>query len=116
MPAPGSDQLTRHLPVLPQTRAAIAYAERMHAGQRRGDGTEFVLHPLEVGALLHSTGAPDHVIAAGILHDVIEKTDATPSEVRQQFGAQITTLVLAVSDDDGITSYRRRKAALRQQV
>ena len=49
----------------------------MHAGQRRQlDGAPFIEHPLEVAAILHDAGAPDHVIAAGILHDTLEKTDA----------------------------------------
>ena len=101
---------------LPQTRAAVAYAERVHSGQRRTDGTEFVLHPLEVASLLYYAGAPDHLIAAGALHDVIEKTEATEHELRERFGPTVTRLVLAVSDDDRITGYAKRKTALRQQV
>jgi (p)ppGpp synthase/HD superfamily hydrolase len=61
---------------LPQTEAAVAYAERLHAGQRQGDGTPYLLHPLEVASLLHDAGAPDHLIAAGALHDVLEKSHA----------------------------------------
>ncbi len=101
---------------LPQTQAAIAYADRMHAGQRRTDGTPFMLHPLEVASLLYSAGAPDHVIAAGAMHDLIEKTDATASDLLERFGERITTLVLAVSDDERISGYATRKAALRRQV
>ena len=101
---------------LPQTQAAIEYAERMHAGQRRADGTPFVLHPLEVASLLYYTGAPDHLIAAGVLHDLLEKTSASERDLRRQFGLEVTRLVLAVSDDDRITSYGKRKAALRRQV
>jgi (p)ppGpp synthase/HD superfamily hydrolase len=100
----------------PQTQAAIEYAERMHSGQHRGDGTPFILHPLEVGSLLCDVGAPDEVIAAGVLHDLIEKADVTAAELRQRFGARITSLVLAVSDDDRITGYGEREAALRRQV
>ena len=101
---------------LPQTQAAIAYAERMHGGQRRGDGTPFILHPVEVASLLYYGSAPDHLIAAGALHDLIEKSDATAADLRERFGTRITGLVLAVSDDDRIASYAKRKAALRQQV
>jgi len=88
----------------------------MHAGQRRADGTPFVLHPLEVASLLYYTGAPDHLIAAGVLHDLLEKTSASERDLRRQFGLEVTRLVLAVSDDDRITSYGKRKAALRRQV
>jgi HD domain len=101
---------------LPQTRAAIAYAEQMHAGQRRGDGAPFVRHPLEVAALLHNAGAPDHLIAAGALHDLLEKTTVSATDLEQRFGSRIVRLVLAVSDDDRIAGYAKRKAALRQQV
>jgi (p)ppGpp synthase/HD superfamily hydrolase len=88
----------------------------MHSGQRRADGTPFVLHPLEVASLLHYGGAPDHLIAAGALHDVLEKTDASAADLFERFGSRITDLVLAVSDDDRIAGYAKRKAALRQQV
>jgi hypothetical protein len=101
---------------LPHTRAAVAYAERMHAGQQRSDGTPFILHPLEVGSLLYSAGAADDLVAAGVLHDLIEKTDASAAGLQERFGPRITRLVLAVSDDNRIAGYASRKAALRNQV
>ena len=101
---------------LPKTKTALAYAERMHAGQQRSDGTPFVLHPLEVASVLYYGGAPDHVIAAGVLHDVLEKTDATATDLEHRFGSRIAGLVAAVSDDDRIGGYAKRKAALRLQV
>jgi (p)ppGpp synthase/HD superfamily hydrolase len=101
---------------LAQTQAAVAYAERKHAGQRRADGTPFILHPLEVAALLYEHGAPDDLIAAGVMHDLIEKTDVSASDLRERFGRRIAALVLAVSDDDEIAGYAKRKTALRQQV
>lgn len=101
---------------LPVTRAALAYAEPLHHGQQRADRTPFILHPLEVATLLYEAGAPDHLVAAGVMHDLIEKADVTPSEMRARFGPRITTLVLAVSDDDRIDGYAARKAALRRQV
>jgi (p)ppGpp synthase/HD superfamily hydrolase len=103
-------------PLQPLTQDAIAYAERMHQGQLRSDGTPYLDHSLEVAALLSDAGAPDHLVAAGVLHDVIEKTDATASDLQERFGPGITALVLSVSDDDRISGYAARKAALRQQV
>jgi (p)ppGpp synthase/HD superfamily hydrolase len=101
----------------PKTRAALAYAERLHAGQQRGvDRAPFITHPLEVACLLDRVGAPDRVIAAGVLHDIIEKTDVDAADLRARFGATVTRLVLAVSEDDRISGYVRRKAALREQV
>jgi len=101
----------------PRTRKAIRYAERLHAGQiGQIDGAPFILHPLEVAALLHGAGAPDHVIAAGALHDTLEKTDATAEDLAARFGPEIAALVCAVSEDRSITTYTERKAGLRDQV
>ncbi len=102
---------------LPNTREALTYAERQHAGQRRAaDGAPFIVHPLEVAHLLYRAGAPDHVIAAGLLHDTIEKTDANAADLHTRFGSRIAAIVLAVSEDQRITGYAERKAALRDQV
>lgn len=102
---------------LPKARAALEYAEREHAGQRRSsDGAPFVEHPLEVGWLLYRAGAADHVIAAGVLHDVLEKTAVSVAELQAQFGSRTAGLVYAVSEDEGITGYRQRKAALRHRA
>jgi HD domain-containing protein len=98
-------------------QAAFAYAQRLHAGQSRAaDGAPFIAHPREVAGLLLDAGAPGHVIAAGALHDVLEKTPACAAELRARFGAKIAGLVLAVSEDARIASYAARKTALRAQV
>ena len=103
--------------MLPKASAAIAYADRQHAGQRRkADGAPFILHPLEVGTLLFDVGASDDVIAAGVLHDTIEKTDTDAAELTSRFGPRVASLVLAVSEDEEIRGYAARKAALRRQV
>jgi (p)ppGpp synthase/HD superfamily hydrolase len=102
---------------LPQTRAALRFARRCHRGQSRStDGGPFIEHPLEVGRLLAGEGAADHVIAAGLLHDVLEKTTVGESELRNRFGSRVARLVAAVSEDETIRGYVARKAALRQQT
>jgi (p)ppGpp synthase/HD superfamily hydrolase len=61
---------------LPITRRALEFAAREHRGQRRAaDRAPFILHPLEVAQLLRGRGYPDTVVAAGVLHDVIEDTE-----------------------------------------
>jgi (p)ppGpp synthase/HD superfamily hydrolase len=110
-------RLTPFVEGLPVTGAALAYAERVHAGQRRAvDGAPFIFHPLDVASLLYSAGATDPVIAAGMLHDVIEDTAAVASDLRGRFGRKVTDLVVAVSEDDRIADHDARKAALRAQV
>ena len=102
---------------LPKTQAALEYARELHAGQvREADGAPFIVHPREVASLLYDAGAPDHLIAAGALHDVIEKTPARAPDLRERFGARVATLVLALTEDEDIPRYAARKAALRIQV
>lgn len=102
---------------LHQTLTALAYAVELHAGQKRdADGAPFVLHPIEVATMLADTGAPDHVVAAGVLHDTLEKTTAGPADLNERFGRRITRLVVTLSEDPTIPGYHERKAALRDQV
>jgi (p)ppGpp synthase/HD superfamily hydrolase len=102
---------------LHQTLTALAYAVEQHAGQKRdADGAPFVLHPIEVATMLADVGAPDHVVAAGVLHDTLEKTDTKAGDLRERFGARVTALVVALSEDPTILGYAERKAALREQV
>jgi hypothetical protein len=102
---------------LAKTQVALEYARELHAGQVRSvDGAPFILHPREVAALLYRAGAPDHLIAAGVLHDVIEKTPAVATDLRRRFGGRVASLVLAVTEDERIRDYAARKQALRRQV
>jgi (p)ppGpp synthase/HD superfamily hydrolase len=99
------------------TRHAQAFAIERHAGQRReSDGGPFVSHPLEVAGLLHETGYRDEVVAAGILHDVLEDTDAEGADLEDRFGAEVAGLVAALTEDESIDDNAERKAALRRQV
>jgi (p)ppGpp synthase/HD superfamily hydrolase len=114
MPRANLPTFAAHLPV---TRRAIRFASRLHRGQRRvGDEAPFILHPLEVAAALYTAGCPDRVIAAGVLHDVIEDTAAVIEEIRRRFGAYIAGLVGSLTEDEEITDAAARKAALRAQV
>jgi (p)ppGpp synthase/HD superfamily hydrolase len=101
----------------PLTREALAYADDHHAGQTRDiDAIPFVTHPIEVACLLHEAGYPDEVVAAGVLHDVLEDTDAERLELEERFGEHVARLVAAVSEDPSIEDDADRKAALRRQV
>jgi (p)ppGpp synthase/HD superfamily hydrolase len=102
---------------LPQVGEAYRFAARCHSGQRReSDSADFIVHPLEVGALLDATGSAEHVIVAGVLHDVLEKTGATATELERRFGAPVASLVVALTEDPTISSFEERKAGLRAQI
>ena len=101
----------------PLTRDALAFAARWHEGQTRGTGsTPFLTHPVEVACLLHEAGYSDEVVAAGVLHDVLEDTEVEQAELEARFGSEVARLVAAVSDDPAIEDDAERKAALREQV
>src|SRR5918997_257424 len=102
---------------LPLTRRALEFASSRHENQRReADQAPFILHPLEVAHLLHGRGCPDHVVAAGVLHDTVEDAHVAAEELRAHFGERITTLVCSVTEPDSREPYRERKAALRASV
>jgi len=99
---------------LPITRGALEFAAELHAGQRRdADRAPFILHPLEVAQLLRGRDYPDHVVAAGVLHDVLEDTDADYGDLEQRFGVRVASLVCAVTEPPGGGDYAARKARLR---
>jgi (p)ppGpp synthase/HD superfamily hydrolase len=101
----------------PLTREALAFASSRHEGQTRDlDDAPFVTHPVEVACLLHEAGYSDEVVAAGVLHDVLEDTDARVEDLEHRFGSGVAGLVAAVSDDPSIADDAQRKAALRDQV
>jgi (p)ppGpp synthase/HD superfamily hydrolase len=113
----GAFDTTELIHRLPQTAEAVGFARAKHAGQvRQADGAPFIQHPLEVAVLLYEDGARDEVIAAGALHDVLEKTDATAYELSVRFGRRIGEIVRAMTEDPTVAGYARRKAALREQV
>jgi (p)ppGpp synthase/HD superfamily hydrolase len=102
---------------LPITKAALEFAASRHQGQLRDtDQAPFILHPLEVAHLLQGRDYPDHVIAAGVLHDVLEDTDVTESELAERFGREVAELVASVSEPAGDGGYAERKARLREVV
>jgi (p)ppGpp synthase/HD superfamily hydrolase len=113
--------LTTRLPPFaefrPSVRRAVEWALVMHADQRREvDQAPFVLHPLEVAALLSGRDLDDDVVTAGVLHDIVENTSVTLDDVERRFGTRVAGLVAAVTENPHIEDYEQRKAALRDQV
>jgi len=102
---------------MPVSRRAATWAADAHQGQQRDiDGGPFVMHPLEVALMLHCAGYRDDVVAAAILHDVVEKTDLGLDVVSEAFGPEIAAMVDALSEDPRIADYDARKQALRERA
>jgi len=76
---------------------AYIYSARVHEGQVRLSGEPYLSHPLEVAGILADMKLDPESVAAGILHDVIEDTPATPKEIKTLFGPEVMHIVTGVS-------------------
>jgi (p)ppGpp synthase/HD superfamily hydrolase len=102
----------------PHVREAMETAESAHAGQIRNGsgGRPYIEHPLAVAELLAEHDFPDPVLAAALLHDVVEESEIEVEEIRRRFGAEVGDLVEALTDAEEIESYGRRKQVHRAEV
>ncbi|MCP5081737.1 MAG: bifunctional (p)ppGpp synthetase/guanosine-3',5'-bis(diphosphate) 3'-pyrophosphohydrolase [Alphaproteobacteria bacterium] len=80
---------------------AYVYAMKAHGSQKRASGDPYFSHPLAVAAILIDLKLDDATIAAALLHDTIEDTEATKQEIDELFGSEIAGLV------DGLTKLKR---------
>ena len=76
---------------------AYVYAMKAHGGQMRKSGDPYFTHPLAVAAILTELRADPASVATALLHDVVEDTEATISDIERMFGKEIARLV------DGVT-------------
>lgn len=101
----------------PHLTEAYALAVLAHGGTRRAtDERLFLEHVVEVASLLREAGFDDEVVAAGLLHDAVERGTLRAERLEEAMGPRVTSLVLVLSEDPGIASFDRRKAGLRAQV
>jgi guanosine-3',5'-bis(diphosphate) 3'-pyrophosphohydrolase len=102
----------------PLVREAREVAVSAHAGQVRNGsgGRPYIEHPLAVADLLAEHGFADPVLAAALLHDVVEESPLEVEEIGRRFGPEVGELVAALTDAEEIESYRRRKDVHRGEV
>jgi (p)ppGpp synthase/HD superfamily hydrolase len=88
-----------------------------HAGQRqRVNGRPYVEHPVLVATDVSRAGFDPEIVAAALLHDIVEDSDVSIDDVQERFGRRVSVLVEAMTDDVEIEPYERRKALHREQV
>lgn len=94
---------------------AIIYAVEKHAGQlRKGTQIPYIVHPMEVLALLNEMRADMTVIIAGVLHDTVEDTSATIDDIIREFGEDVAELVGNHTEDKSKTWFQRKSQGLRE--
>ena len=80
---------------------AIVFATRAHSGTyRKGTNIPYIVHPIEAAAIVSTMTSDPDMIAAAVLHDVVEDTDATLEEIRFFFNDRIAKLVESESEDN----------------
>lgn len=76
---------------------AYNYANSKHGDQCRRSGEPYIIHPLNVAYILADIGLDDSTICAALLHDVVEDTEVTDVDIRQEFGIEIAEMVEGVT-------------------
>ncbi|WP_017473819.1 HD domain-containing protein [Amphibacillus jilinensis] len=93
-----------------QLMRAISYAATKHDGQQRKvDHTPYIAHPYRVAMLLKEHGCDVNIVIAGLLHDIVEDTSGTFTEIKNLFGEEITELVRYVTEEDKKLKWEERK-------
>jgi (p)ppGpp synthase/HD superfamily hydrolase len=115
MPSPTIEAAAAESDVI---RDALEAAGRAHAGQIRNGsgGMPYIHHPVAVAERLAEDGFDEGTVAAALLHDVVEDSDTSVEDVRRRFGERIAELVAALTDDESIEPYERRKDQHRRRV
>jgi (p)ppGpp synthase/HD superfamily hydrolase len=94
---------------------AYELAADSHSGPVRRKHTDLA-HPVAVASLLEERGFDDEVVAAALLHDVLEETGGDGSEIERRFGPGVGALVSVLTEDASIADYEDRKAEHRARV
>lgn len=93
--------------------AAMAFAADKHRDQRRKDesASPYINHPIALANFLANEGGIDdeRVLIAAILHDTIEDTETTEQELVREFGQEIASIVLEVTDDKSLPKDERKR-------
>ena len=90
-------------------KRAYDYSMKHHAGQTRASGEPYLVHPLEVALVLAEMKMDPVAVAAGLLHDSVEDTSVTVSDIRQEFGEQAAHIV------EGVTKISKIDFATREE-
>src|SRR5882672_7709950 len=107
LPGPGPEELTAVLGYLKpkdieQIEQAYGVARAAHSGQYRQSGEPYITHPLAVAKILAEWHLDPQALMAALLHDVVEDTPTTKTEIAKRFGKPVAELVDGVSKIDRI--------------
>ena len=90
--------------------SAYAFSDRAHRGQFRNSGDPYISHPLAVASILSQWRFDAEGLSAALLHDVMEDTSVTKSQIEDKFGTSVANLVDGVSKLDQLEFTTRETA------
>ena len=91
--------------------AAVAFAAKAHEGAFiKGTSIPYITHPLETAVIVSGFTDDEEMIAAALLHDVVEDAGVTRKELEERFGTRVADLVMEESEDKS-KSWQERKSA-----
>ena len=96
-------------------KAAKFAIDAHHGTERRGKGSPYVIHVFEAAEIVASMTNDPELLAAAMLHDVIEDTDITEEDIRMEFGDRIADLVVGESDPEFLGMSETESWKLRKQ-
>ena len=88
---------------------AFECARKLHEGQKRQSGEDYIVHPLSVAFILSEMKADSDTICAALLHDTIEDTKMTKEKIASEFNNSVATLV------DGVTKISKMNFSSREE-
>lgn len=90
-------------------RKALDFAKLAHNGQKRDEGTPYIMHPLRVANILMDEVAAmkSDIICTALLHDVIEDCGITLKELKNNFNESIAQMVKILTKDPSIENHKR---------
>ena len=89
---------------------ALRIATEAHLGQvRKGDSSPYIVHPVMVALKLREHRFSDTVVAAALVHDVLEDTPFPESRLRAELGEEVVSIVNTVSEDKSLPWEERKK-------
>ena len=99
---------------------AMIFATRAHDGAlRKGTNLPYIVHPAEVAAIAATLTDDPHILAAALLHDVMEDCGVSEAELSERFGARVAQLVRNETQDrsgDPCETWLERKQGAVQRV
>lgn len=76
---------------------AVDLAKSLHKGQKRKSWDDYIVHPMSVMSILKEFDFPEEALVCAVLHDIVEDTEKTNIEIRDEFGDRVWFIVNALS-------------------